>query len=242
MKAIILCGGEGTRLRPYTYTLPKTMLPVGGRPLLEYIIEHLKSGGITDIVLSVGHLREKIMNHFGDGKKFGVKIDYFIEDEALSTAGSIYPHKGKLKSTFLVLMGDQITNIDFKKMADAHKKSGAIVTIAAKTIHTPVEYGVIEVSAKGQISGFKEKPVLENLINTGIYILEPEALEYIKPKEDFAKNVFPRILEAGKKLQAYKMEKEYWLDIGRVSDYERVRGMFPKVGISKGLADLRLDE
>ena len=97
MKAIILCGGEGTRLRPYTYTLPKTMLPVGGRPLLEYIIEHLKSSGITDIVLSVGYLREKIMNYFGDGKKFGVKIDYFLEDEALSTAGAIYPHKSKLK-------------------------------------------------------------------------------------------------------------------------------------------------
>lgn len=226
LKAIILCGGEGTRLRPYTYSLPKPMLPLGGKPLLEYIIAHLKESGITDIVLSVGYLREKIMNHFGDGKKFGVKIDYFIEDEALGTAGCMYPQKSKLKGTFLVLMGDQVTDIDIKKMLDSHKKSGATATIAAKTIQTPIEYGVIEASAKGQISGFKEKPVLENLINTGIYVLEPEVLEFIRPKEDFAKNVFPRLLEAGKRLHAYKMEKEYWLDIGRVSDYEKIRSLF----------------
>ncbi|MEM4272059.1 MAG: nucleotidyltransferase family protein [Candidatus Bilamarchaeaceae archaeon] len=231
MKAIILCGGEGTRLRPYTYTIPKAMLPVGGRPILEYIIEHLRESKITDIVLSVGYLREKIMGHFEDGRKFGVKIDYFIEEEALSTAGAIFPHRKKLNKPFLVLMGDQITNIDLKKMEEAHKRSGAIATIAAKTIKTPLEYGALEVSASGQVSAFREKPVLENLINTGIYILEPEALEYIRPKEDFAKDVFPRMLKSGKNIHAYIMETEFWIDIGRVSDYERIRALFPTGGI-----------
>lgn len=232
MKAIILCGGEGTRLRPYTYTVPKPMLPLGGKPLLEYMIGHLKESGITEIILSVGYLKEKIMDYFGDGKKFGVKIEYFTENEPLSTAGSIYPHRKNLKERFIVMMGDHVTSINIKKLLETHEKSKALATIAVKIHKTPIEYGVIGADRSGKVVEFREKPVVEHLINSGIYVLEPEALNFIKPKEDFAKNVFPRMLQEGKKLQVHNFA-ELWLDIGRVSDYERARALFCEGGLKR---------
>jgi len=226
MKAVILCGGEGTRLRPYTYTVPKPMLWLGTRHILEYSVEHLRKSGITDIILSVGYLKEQIMDHFGDGSKFGVKITYFIEDAPLYTAGALYPHKDQFKETFLVFMGDHITNINIEKFVKAHKKSGAVATIAAKKRKTSLEYGIIEANDDDVVTSFKEKPVINYLINTGMYVLEPKVLDYIEPKEDFAKNIFPRLLEAGEKVTVYKFSREYWMDIGRVKDYERMRELF----------------
>lgn len=233
MKAVILCGGEGTRLRPYTYTVPKPMLWLGSRHILEYSIEHLKNSGIKDIILSVGYLKEQIMGHFGDGKEFGVNIEYFVEDEALSTAGAIYPHKGKFKETFLVFMGDHVTNINIKKFLKAHKETGAIATIAAKKQKVSLEYGIIESEDEKIITGFREKPVIHYLINTGMYLLEPEVLKHIKPKEDFARHVFPRLLESKEKLGVYKFSREYWIDIGRVKDYERMRELFSIADLAK---------
>lgn len=238
MKAVVLCGGEGTRLRPYTYTVPKPMLWLGGRHILEYAIEHLRKSGIKDILLSVGYLKEQIMDHFGDGSKFGVNIDYLVEDEALFTAGSLYPHKDKLKDErFLVFMGDHVTNINIEKFLKTHEKTGALATIAVKKKKLSLEYGIIEGNEKTKIlRSFQEKPVMNYLINTGMYILEPKALEYIKPKEDFAKNVFPRMLEAKEKLAFYKFSREYWIDIGRVKDYERMRELFSVIDLARDLS------
>ncbi len=231
MKAFVLCGGQGTRLRPLTYENPKPMLKVGGKTILEYVIANLKKQGITDIVLTVGYLKEKIKAYFGNGKKFGVNIEYLEEDYERFTAGSVLPYKGKIKEDFVVLMGDQITNIDLKKMMEFHKKNGGIATIALKKKTYKWEYGIAELKGNS-VLGFKEKPEIESYINTAIYCFKPEIFEYINDKEDFAKNVFPRLLEKKKKIIAYLMEEE-WVDIGRMSDYEEINKNLEKIGFTK---------
>jgi mannose-1-phosphate guanylyltransferase/phosphomannomutase len=242
MKAVILCGGEGTRLRPYTYTVPKPMLWLGNRHILEYSVEHLKKSGITDIILSVGYLKEQIMDHFGDGSSFGVDIDYFVEEEALFTAGALYPHKDKLKETFLVFMGDHVTNLGIRQFVETHKKLKATATIAVKKQKVSLEYGIIESENEKVVSGFREKPVVNYLINTGMYVLEPKVLDYIKPREDFAKHVFPRMLKAGEKIGMHKFGRGYWIDIGRVKDYERMRELFSVADLARELPPLNSQE
>ncbi|MBN1169432.1 nucleotidyltransferase family protein [Candidatus Micrarchaeota archaeon] len=232
MKVFILAGGEGTRLRPYTYTIPKPMMELGGKPILWYVIENLKKKGFKDIVITCGYEHGKIIDYFGDGKDLGIKIEYSIEKERLNTAGSIYGKKQD--RTFAVVMGDHLTNIDLSKMLDHHKKSGAIATIALYKSSLPLEYGVAEVNGN-KITGFHEKPLLEHLYNTAIYIFEPEIFDYINEKEDFAKHVIPRLISSGKKVVPYIFD-DVWFDIGRVSDYEQLRETFK---IMKLFNDLR---
>lgn len=220
MKAFVLCGGKGTRLQPYTYSIPKPMLKLGRRPILQFVIGNLASSGITDQILTVGYLKEQIIDYFGDGKKFGVNITYSQEQEQMNTAGSILPMKDQIDSTFVVVMGDHLTMVDLKKMIAHHKKAGHIATIGLKEQGLPLEYGIANVE-HGLVTGFQEKPILRNYVNTAIYVFEPEIYKYISPKDDFAKNVFPKLLTAKQKIAAYPIE-EYWLDIGRIHDYERL--------------------
>lgn len=223
MKTFILAGGEGTRLRPYTFEKPKPMLPIGdeGKPILYYVVQNLKRAGLRDYIMTVGYKHEKIKEYFGDGSELGVKIEYAVETEKMNTAGSILPLKEKADDTFVVVMGDHITNIDLKEMIEHHRKSGCIATIALLKGRIPLEYGVAEVDNKGHVTEFKEKPMIENLYNVAIYVFEPEIFKYIKEKEDFAKNVFPRLLEKKQKINAYVFEK-LWYDVGRVVDYEKL--------------------
>ncbi len=234
MKAFILCGGEGTRLRPYTYQIPKPMLPVGGKPIIEYVIENIKRSGIKDYILTVGYLNEQISAYLGDGSKLGVDIEFAVEEEKLNTAGSVLPHKDKVKGTFVVAMGDHITNIDIRDMIEHHKKSGAVATIALLKHKIPIQFGMADVK-DGYITGFREKPVLEHLYNIAIYVFEPEIFDYIRPKEDFAKDVFPRMLEKGEKINAYIFEG-IWFDIGHLDEYERLNEEFET---SRLLQDLK---
>lgn len=233
MKAFVLAGGEGTRLRPYTYSTPKPMLMLGGKPILQYVIENLERCGITDLVLTVGYQHEQIISYFGDGRKSGVKIEYAIEKDRKNTAGSILDYKGKVKETFVVVMGDHLTNLDFADMLKAHKKSGALATIALYRSKMPLEYGVAKVEGSSVV-GFVEKPLLEHLYNTAIYIFEPQIFDHIKEKEDFAKDVFPRLLAGKKKINAYVFE-DIWFDIGRVSDYERLDEQFKIMKLARDL-------
>lgn len=220
MKVFVLCGGKGTRLRPYTNLVPKPMLKLGNKPLLQYIVENLRVNGFKDLIFAVGYKKECIMNYFGNGKKFGVNILYLIEDEPKNTAGSVFAYNGKIADTFLVVMGDHLTNINLKKFYNVHKKLGGIATIALKEYESTLEYGVVEVK-KNRVIKFKEKPKQTFLINTGIYAFEPKIFDYIKEKEDFAKHVFPRLISHKEKINAY-LFKEYWQDIGRASDYEKI--------------------
>jgi mannose-1-phosphate guanylyltransferase/phosphomannomutase len=220
MKAIVLCGGKGTRLRPYTYSVPKPMLLLGKKPILEYVLSNLKENGINEVYLTVGYLAEQIENYFKDGSWLGMKIYYSKEDEEKGTAGSILPLKEKFKETFVVAMGDHLTDIRISEMIKVHKKNNFIATVALHKRFTPLEYGIAEIS-ENEIIGFKEKPTFEHLINAGVYVFEPKIFDYIKEYQDFANDVFPNLLKNKIKIGHY-IFSDYWLDIGRVADYERV--------------------
>jgi NDP-sugar pyrophosphorylase family protein len=209
------------------------MMEVGGKPILWYVIENLKKNGITDHILTVGYLHEQIEEYFGDGSKFGVKIEYAVENEKMNTAGSILPLKDKVDSTFVVVMGDHITNINMKEMLEAHKKGGACATIALLKNKLPLEFGVVETDGE-EVTGFKEKPILEHNFNVAIYCFEPKIFDYIKEKEDFAKDVFPRMLEQNERIVPYVFE-DVWFDIGRVSDYERLNELFQVIKLAESL-------
>ncbi|VVB56763.1 Bifunctional protein GlmU [uncultured archaeon] len=224
MKAIICCGGMGTRLRPLTYTTPKPMLPLGNKPILEYVIRHLKRNGFTDLYLTVGYLKEQIMDYFGDGKKWGVKIQYAVEEGEAGTAGSIVPLKKWASEPFIVQMGDHLSRLDLKKMYAYHKKEGHLATVALKRTGVPLEYGIAKLDDASRIIAFEEKPIVRNFVNAGVYVFNPKIFDYIKPKEDFAKNVFPRLLSERQAIGGFVFD-DYWLDIGRPSDYEKVNEM-----------------
>jgi len=221
MKAIVLCGGRGTRLRPYTYSMPKPMLPLGKKPILEFIINNMRNHGFKEIYLTVGYLKETIMQYFEDGSKFGVKIRYFVEDKEMNTAGSILPCKRYMDGTFVVAMGDHLTAVNPQKLMDFHIKKGAMTTMALKRTGVPLEYGIAHINDDGRIDRFEEKPIVQNLVNAGLYCFEPEIFNYIKNGYDFAQDVFPKLLKDGKKVYGYVFD-EYWIDIGRVPDYENL--------------------
>jgi len=223
-KAVVLCGGKGTRLRPYTYSMPKAMLPLGKRPILEFVVNHLKAHGFKDLLFTVGYRKEQIMDHFGNGSRFGVRIKYYAESEdtPLNTAGSLLPAKKELvDGTFLVVMGDHLTSVDLHKFYEYHKKTPGIATIALKRTGVPLEYGIAHVGKNNRIIRFEEKPIVQNLVNAGMYAFEPKIFDYINEYDDFANNVFPRLLAKGEIIDGFIFD-DYWLDIGRTSDYEQL--------------------
>ncbi|VVB66710.1 Bifunctional protein GlmU [Candidatus Gugararchaeum adminiculabundum] len=226
VKAFILCGGKGTRLRPYTYEAPKPMLLLGKKPILQYVVENMKNSGITELIFTVGYMREKIMDYFGNGSKFGVKITYLEDNEELNTAGSVLAGKNLISETFIVAMGDHLTKIDLKKMLEFHRKNKAIGTIALQKQSTHIDFGVVKTEGE-RVTGFEEKPVLTHLINTGIYVFEPEIFSQIKEKDDFAKDIFPRLLNEKKKLNGFVFG-EYWMDIGKKEVYEEIADLVSK--------------
>jgi mannose-1-phosphate guanylyltransferase len=221
MKAIVCCGGMGTRLRPYTYSIPKPMLPLGNKPILEYVVRHLKRNGFTDLYFTVGYLKEQIIDYFGNGSKFGVKIQYSIENEEAGTAGSIIPLANWVKEPFVVQMGDHLSRLNIKQLYAFHKKQGGIASVALKRTGVPLEYGIAKIDEQNKIISFEEKPIVRNYVNAGVYVFSPKVFEYIRPHDDFAKHVFPRILEDKQQINGFVFD-DYWLDIGRPSDYEKV--------------------
>ncbi len=226
MKAVILCGGKGTRLRPYTLNLPKPMLKLGSKPVLEYTVEHLASEGITDLVFTVGHLRERIEEHFGNGSEFGVRIKYSVESGELGTAGSVKNAQSLIKDDdFLVLMGDQLTTLNYNKIMEFHlkhkDKSGALATVALKRITHPLQVGIAHMDREtNKITRFEEKPVLENLGNAAVYAFNKKVWPYIPAKGDFAFDVLPKLTHEGK-LLGYVFD-DYWIDMGYVNEYEEI--------------------
>lgn len=235
MKAVILAGGHGTRLRPLTYTTPKPMLPLAGKPVLHHIIESLASQGFDDIIVTTNYLRKQIMDYFGDGSEFGVKLIYPEEDKPLGTAGSVKNAAKYLNETFAVIQGDNITDIKFEGLFNFHKQRGGVATIALIPMKRPHQFGVVESDVENRIIKFKEKPKPEecfsNLINTGLYVLEPEILESIPHglAYDFARNVFPELLKSGKRMYGYPAQG-FWVDIGHPESYmEAARWVLSKL-------------
>ncbi|HZJ26782.1 MAG TPA: sugar phosphate nucleotidyltransferase [Acidimicrobiia bacterium] len=226
MKAVILAGGEGTRLRPLTSNQPKPMLPMVNRPMLEHIVHLLAEHGFDDIVVTVAFLANQIRNYFGDGSDFGVRMRYASEDSPLGTAGSVRNAAEELDDTFLVISGDVLTDIDLTRFVQAHRDAGAFGSIALKRVEDPVEFGIVITRADGSIERFLEKPtwgqVFSDTINTGIYVLEPEVFDFIPEGEvvDFSGDVFPVVLERGKPLFGHVVEG-YWEDVGTLEAYGR---------------------
>lgn len=223
MKAMVLCGGKGTRLRPYTHSVPKPMLLLGRKPILEYTVEHLKRDGFKDLVFTVGHLKEQVMDYFQDGRKWGVNIEYSIEDAELGTAGSVLNARKFLENEqdFLVIMGDQLTALNYGSIAKFHEKHSPLATIALKRFGIPFQFGSVEVNDRNEVIGFEEKPIIQKLVNSGVYAFKQEAFEYFPEKGDFALNVFPAMMSKKKKLLGYPFD-EYWVDVGSIHDYEHV--------------------
>ncbi len=226
MKAVIMAGGEGTRLRPLTCNRPKPMVPVVNRPIMEHIIGLLKKHGLTDIAVTLQYMPEVIRDYFGDGEEFGVNIRYYIEKTPLGTAGSVKNAEDFLKDTFVVISGDALTDINLEKAVQFHKDKGSVATLVLKKVNIPLEYGVVITDEEGRITRFVEKPgwgeVFSDTVNTGIYILSPEVLSYFKAGEmfDFSKDLFPILLREKKPMFGYVTD-DYWCDIGDLGAYTR---------------------
>jgi len=224
MKAVILVGGEATRLRPLTCNTPKAMVPVLNIPFLEHVIAHLSQHRVKDIILAQGILSPSIESHFKDGSQFGVRLIYVLEDEPLGTGGAVKNAEEHLDEAFLVLNGDIITDLDITAMLDYHREKKAKVTIALTPVEDPTSYGLIETNAQGRVTRFLEKPswsqITTNMINAGTYVLEPDVLSRIPPqtKFSFERELFPLLSDQGEPIYAYP-SSAYWIDIGTTENY-----------------------
>jgi mannose-1-phosphate guanylyltransferase/phosphomannomutase len=227
MKAVIMAGGEGTRLRPLTSTAPKPLLPVANRPMMEHVIDLLRNHGIDDIVVTVAFMANAIRNYFGDGSDFGVRMSYVDEPVPLGTAGSVRNAMDLLADdTFMVISGDVITDIDLSAIVTFHKERKAMATIGLTPVENPLEFGIVITREDGTIERFLEKPtwgqVFSDTINTGIYVLEPTVFDYIEAGRsvDFSGEVFPALLRDGKPLYG-AITHGYWEDVGTLDAYLR---------------------
>ena len=225
MKAVIMAGGEGTRLRPISLGMPKPMVPLFDKPVMEHIIDLLKRHGITDICVTLHYMPQAVMDYFGDGARLGVRLTYFIEETPLGTAGSVKncaPHLGE--EDFLVISGDSVCDLDLSSAIRFHRDRQAEATLVLCRHPTPLEYGLVLTDREGRVVQFLEKPswgqVVTNMVNTGIYVLSPAVLERIAPGEsrDFGREVFPAMLEGDAALYACPAEG-YWCDMGDCAAY-----------------------
>lgn len=228
MKAMILAAGMGTRLKPLTDNTPKVMLPIAGKPLLEYHFELLKRFGIRDIGVNLHHLPDVVKDYFGDGSKFGVSIRYSFEEELLGTAGAVKKLEDFFDEPFLLIYGDNLVEVDFSKLIDFHQSRSGWATIAVYHHPEPWTQGILEIDADGQVESFVEKPprgqIKSDFANAGIYVLEPEVLKLIPRDEffDFGNDVFPLMLERGLPIYACEIEG-YVQDIGTPERYAKAQ-------------------
>ncbi|HOY64177.1 MAG TPA: nucleotidyltransferase family protein, partial [bacterium] len=203
MKAVMMAGGEGTRLRPLTLNLPKPLVPVCDKPMMEHILEKARDMGIKDYISTLYYLGDEIMAHFGDGSAWGVNMEYSVEETPLGTAGAVKILEDKLNDTFIILSGDALTDMDLKEAVKFHKKVGSIATIVLTRVETPLEYGVVITGDDGRIIRFLEKPgwgeVFSDTVNTGIYIIDPAVFKYMVSGKnyDWSRDIFPMLLADG---------------------------------------------
>jgi mannose-1-phosphate guanylyltransferase / phosphomannomutase len=226
VKAVVMAGGEGTRLRPLTSNQPKPMVPIVGKPCMEHILELLKEHGFEEVIVTVAFMPQAIRGYFGDGEALGLAIEYSVEESPLGTAGSVRLASGKLDEPFLVISGDALCDVDLTELVRAHEEKEAAVTIGLKSVDNPLEFGIVVTDEEGRIERFLEKPswgqVFSDTINTGIYVLEPEVLRHIPTDRpfDFSKELFPLLLEMGRPLYGHVLD-DYWQDIGNLDQFRQ---------------------
>lgn len=227
-RAVILAGGLGTRLRPYTTILPKPLMPVGDRPILDIVIRQLARAEFDRVTIATGYLAELIEAFFGDGSRHGIPIDYFREHEPLGTVGALSLIDG-LDEDFLVMNGDVLTDLDYGLLLDGHRAGSQAATIAAIRREVQISLGVMHFADEhdtGRVTGYSEKPTFDFEVSMGVYCFAPRAIELIEPGErlDFPDLVL-RLIAAGEPVKAWRSD-DYWLDIGRPDDYEQAQDEF----------------
>ena len=225
MKAMVLAAGKGTRLFPLTDEMPKPMAPVVGKPIIQHIFELLAETGLDEVHVNVHYLADAILDTYGDATRLnGMKVCMTREDELMGTAGGLKRIADRFDETFVVIMGDALTDVDVREVVTFHKEHGALATLALMRVADTSQYGVVELDSEQKVVSFQEKPhpieAISNLANTGVYVLEPEVLGYIPEHTffDFAKDVFPRLLAAGERIAGYE-GSFYWSDIGTLEAY-----------------------
>ncbi len=225
MNVLILAGGLGIRLRPYTTVLPKPLMPIGDKPILERLILQLKGYNFNTVYFSVGYLSSLIRAYFGNGEKWGLNINYIQEDKRLGTAGplSLLP---EMNEPFLVLNGDLVTNLNFEDIVNYHNRQKSILTIGVHELEYQLPLGFLEINGNREIVDYIEKPVKKYNMSMGIYVCSPKVLSYIKKNEylDFP-DLTKKLLKAGEKVSGY-FNNSYWLDIGRPEEYEKALSLF----------------
>jgi mannose-1-phosphate guanylyltransferase / phosphomannomutase len=242
MKAVVMAGGEGTRLRPMTASMPKPLLPVVNRPIMEHVLRLLRKHGYTEVVVTVQFLASLVRNYFGDGEELEMQLQYATEEEPLGTAGSVKNAEAALADdTFLVISGDALTDIDLTQLVEFHKKNKALVTVCLTRVPNPLEFGITILDDDGRVQRFLEKPtwgqVFSDTVNTGIYVMEPEVFDYVAAGEsvDWSGDVFPRLIEEGRAVFGYVAEG-YWEDVGTLESYHKAQA-----DVLEGRVDVDID-
>ena len=221
MKAVILAGGLGTRLQPYTTFLPKPMLPLGEKPILEHLIDWARKNGIKSVVLCVSYLRKTIEDYFEDGKRFGVNIEYAISNKPLATAGQLKTAENFIDDTFVCIYGDSIFDFSLRNMIKQHKKKKAFITMSLNEYKTNLQYGVIETSKNGKVTSWNEKPEIKANINMGCYIMGPEVLKFIPKNKPYGMDDVIKKSMSKKKLVSSFLSKKGFTDIGNKTSYKK---------------------
>lgn len=225
MMAVILAGGKGTRLKPFTMTIPKPLLPLGDVPILEIVLQQLANAGFEQVIITLGHMAPIFQAHLGDGKKFGMKISYFIEDEPLGTAGSIRLIDD-LDDDFVIMNGDLLTTLDYAALLNFHRESKAMGTISLQKRKVMIDYGVVRSSKDDRLAEYDEKPTIPYEVSMGVNALNKACLEFIPPGQHYD---MPQLMldmkEAGKKVMCFRPDC-YWKDIGRFDDFQEASADF----------------
>lgn len=242
MKAVVMAGGEGTRLRPMTSSMPKLLLPVVNRPIMEHVLRLLKRHGLTETVVTVQFLASLVRNYFGDGEELGMELTYANEEKPLGTAGSVKNAEEALKDdAFVVISGDALTDFDLTDLINFHKEKGALVTVCLTRVPNPLEFGITIVDEQGKVERFLEKPtwgqVFSDTVNTGIYVMEPEVFDYVEAdvSVDWSGDVFPQLMKEGKPVYGYIAEG-YWEDVGTHESYVKAQA-----DVLEGKVDVEID-
>lgn len=226
MKAVILAGGLGTRLQPYTTFLPKPMLPLGEKPLLEHLIEWSKKNGVKDIVLCVSYLRKTIQDYFEDGKNFGVNIEYAISNKPLATAGQLKTAQNFIEDSFVCMYGDSIYGFSLQNMIKQHAKTKSFITMSLFEYKTNLPYGVIETDSRGRVTQWSEKPEIKANINMGCYVMEPEVFNLIPENKPYGMDSVVKTAMKRKKIVTSFTSKKGFIDIGDKNSYRRAYQMY----------------
>lgn len=233
MKAVVLAGGKGTRLAPYTKILPKPLMPIGDMPILEVLIKQMKCAGVDEIILTVGHLAELLRAFFQNGERYGLRVDYSFEDKPLGTAGPLSLVKERLVDTFLVTNGDVLTTLDLNSIIESHHRSGAAATIAMHVREVKIDLGVLRFNGSYELCDYIEKPSYRFHVSMGIYVFEPRVLNFIPYNKylDFP-DLILKLIASGERVIGHPFDG-YWQDLGRADDYEQAiqdfEGLKPQI-------------